>query len=143
MLLQLDIKLPYVLTKTRNESKRAETSQIDPLKIEKRPETIQNIKIGEICNFLLAFVFQTSSPNAQFWVFGTNKYQLSTLLMKFYMYPISNVQIWHWFSKILSPNSQIWHFGSKSINFPILMKFCLYRIPKMLISNLTYVFEKF
>ena len=33
------------------------------------------------------------------------------------------------------------HFGSKSIDVLILTKFCLYPIWKMLISNLTLVFE--
>ena len=38
-------------------------------KVDKRPEMIQNFKIGEIWNFLLAFNFQTLSPNAQYCVF--------------------------------------------------------------------------
>ena len=33
------------------------------------------------------------------------------------------------------------HFGPKSINFLILTKFCLYPILKVLISNLTLLFE--
>ena len=33
------------------------------------------------------------------------------------------------------------HFGQKSINFLILTKFCMYPILKVLISNLTFVFE--
>ena len=33
------------------------------------------------------------------------------------------------------------HFGPKSINFPILTKFCLNPILTMLISNLIFVFE--
>ena len=44
-----------VLTKTRNETKRAETSQNEP----KPAET------GEVWNFLIAFVFQISNPNDQ------------------------------------------------------------------------------
>ena len=59
-----------VLTKIRNEPKQPETSQSDPKKIVKQPETSQIFKIGEIRNFILAFVFQTSSPNPQIWVFG-------------------------------------------------------------------------
>ena len=49
-----------VLTKTRNEPKRAETSQNEP----KPAKTTQNFEIGEICNFLLVFVSQISCPNA-------------------------------------------------------------------------------
>ena len=33
------------------------------------------------------------------------------------------------------------YFGPKSINFVILSKFCLYPISKVLISNLTFLFE--
>ena len=64
-----------VLTKTQNWPKRAETRQKEPKpakttkKIAKRPETTQNFKTGEIWNFLLAFVFQISSKNAQIWPF--------------------------------------------------------------------------
>ena len=35
------------------------------------------------------------------------------------------------------------HFRSKSINFTILAKFCMYLISNVLISNLTFVFENF
>ena len=56
-----------VFTKIRNqnEPKRAEISRNDPRKIAKQPKTTKNFKIEEIWNFLLAFVFQISSPNAQ------------------------------------------------------------------------------
>ena len=56
---------------SQNDLKLAETSRNDPKptettqKIAKRPETIQNFEIGEIWNFLLAFAFQISSPNAK------------------------------------------------------------------------------
>ena len=39
--------------------------------------------------------------------------------------------------------SKFGRFGSKSINFLILTKFCVYSISKILISNLTFVFERF
>ena len=42
-----------------------------------------------------------------------------------------------------SQSVQIWAFWVKSINFLILTKFCLYSISKILISNLTFVFESF
>ena len=35
------------------------------------------------------------------------------------------------------------HFGSKSINFLILTKFCMYPISKVLTSNPTFVFKNF
>ena len=57
-----------VLTKTRKDPKRAETSRNHPKgpkKISKRLETTQNLKIEEIWNLTLAFAFQISSPNAQ------------------------------------------------------------------------------
>ena len=76
-----------VLTKTWNKPKQAETSQNEPKpaettqnqtkrpkkKIVERPEITQNFKIEEICNFLLAFDFQTSSSNAQIWIFWAKK----------------------------------------------------------------------
>ena len=55
-----------ILTKTGNELKRPETSQNDPKLAEitkKNCKMIQNYKIGEMRNFLLPFIFQTSSPN--------------------------------------------------------------------------------
>ena len=111
-----------VLTKTRNEPKRPETSQNElkpaetsqnnpspaemtppfPKKNVKRSKTTQNFKIGEICNFLLAFVFQISTQKPKFG-----------------------------------------HFGPKSINFLILTKFRMYSILDMLISNLSFVFENY
>ena len=36
-----------------------------PKKVAKQPEITRNLKIGEIRIFLLAFIFQTSSPNAE------------------------------------------------------------------------------
>ena len=50
---------------TRNQQKLAETSRNDPQKIPKQAETTQNFEIGEIWNFLLVFVLQISSSNAQ------------------------------------------------------------------------------
>ena len=40
-------------------------TQNDPDKIAKQPTTTQNFEIGEVRNFLLVFVLQISSPNAQ------------------------------------------------------------------------------
>ena len=64
------------LTKTQNKPKQLETTQNQPKrpkKIAKQPETTQSFKIGEIWNFLLAFIFKTSSPNAQIWAFWAKK----------------------------------------------------------------------
>ena len=64
-------KYPERAKTTWNQPKLAETRRNDPKptettqKIAKRPETIQNFEIGEIWNFLLAFAFQISSPNAK------------------------------------------------------------------------------
>ena len=86
----------------------------------KRPETTQCYKNGEIWNFLLASIFQTSSPNAQIWVFSAKQS----------------------FNKILPvPYFEFGHFVSKSINFLILAKFRMYPTSNVLISNLTFVFE--
>ena len=142
-LLQPNMKLPYILTKTQNESKRAETTRNDPLKICK---TTRNIKIGEICNFLVALLFQTSSPNDQIWVFFGQ--EISTVQS---FNEILHVPYFKWtdfkseigFQKVWVQIPKFWHFGSKIINFLILTKFCMYPIPKMLISNLTLVFENF
>ena len=40
--LELDIKLPYVLTETWNEPKRAETSQNEPKPAKTTPKRLQN-----------------------------------------------------------------------------------------------------
>ena len=86
-----------VLTKTRNKPKRPETSRNDAQKLAKRLETTQNFKIisknhFEIWNFVLAFVFQVSSPNAQIWVFWPKKCQLPNL-HETSLYAILNVLI--------------------------------------------------
>ena len=75
-----------VLTKTQNEPKQDETSRNDPKlpkTTSKNCKTTQNVKTGEIWNFLIAFVFQVLSPNAQIWVFWIKKFQLFNLLTKF------------------------------------------------------------
>ena len=78
------------LTKTRNETKRAETSQNQPKrpkKIAKRPETTQNFKIREVWHFLMAFVFQASSPNPKFGYFWSISINF-LIITKFCLYPI-------------------------------------------------------
>ena len=45
----------------------------------KRPEMTQNFNVGEIWSFLIAFAYQTSSPNAQIWGFWAKKHQLANL----------------------------------------------------------------
>ena len=53
---------------SQNELKPDKTSRSQPKqpkKITKRPEMILNFKIGEIWNFLLAFLSQILSPNTQ------------------------------------------------------------------------------
>ena len=52
----------------QNNTKTAKTIQ----KIVKQLKTTQNFKIGETLNFLIASVFQTSSPNAQMTLVLTN-----------------------------------------------------------------------
>ena len=47
------------------------------------------------------------------------------------------------FRKFLAQIPKFGHFGLKSINFLILMKFCMYTISNVLIANLTLAFEKF
>ena len=84
---------PKPVKTSRNHPKRSKTSRNDPRKIAKQPETTQNFEIGEIWNFLLVFVFRISCPNAQIQAFWAKKYQLSNLLTKFSVYPISKVLI--------------------------------------------------
>ena len=105
-----------------------------------KPETSQNknFKIGEIWNFLLAFVFHTLSPNVQIWVSWGKMCQISDLLTTFcctLCTVLSNLTL---LFKIQM--SKFWHFGSKSINLLILAKFWLYPILKVLISNLRFAF---
>ena len=123
---------------TRNQKKR-------PPKIVKQPETSQIFKIGEIWNFLLAFVFQTSSPNPQIWVFGPRSINFSIFHVACTLFRRLRFQIWHCFLKLRAQISKYWHFGSKCINFLNLTKFCLYPITKVLIFgfDLTLVFENF
>ena len=64
-----------VLTKTWNEPKQPETNQNDP----KPVETTQSFKIMAIWIFVLVFVFQILSANAQIWSFWTKQYWLSDL----------------------------------------------------------------
>ena len=101
------------LTKTWNEPKRLKTSWTDPKNIAKWPEVIQNFKIWEIWNFLLAFVSQISSSNPQIWVFWVKKYQLSNPFMKFFLYSIFKVLILH-LTLVFN------NFGHKSPNMGIL-----------------------
>ena len=58
---------------SQNELEPAERTQNQPKRppkqIVKRSETTQNLKIGEIWHFLLAFVFQILSPNVQILTF--------------------------------------------------------------------------
>ena len=85
---------------TRNQKKR-------PPKIVKQPETSQIFKIGEIWNFLLAFVFQTSSPNPQIWVFGPRSINIPCCLHPISKVVISNLAL---LFEVASPNAQIWAF---------------------------------
>ena len=98
--------------------------QNDPKKIPKRPETTQNFKIGEIWNFVLAFVFQILSPNAQIWAFWPKSIKL-LILTKFPMYLISEVLI----SNLLFVFKNI---EPKSLNLGILGQ-------RVLISNLNKI----
>ena len=137
----------------------------------KQPETTQHFKIGNP-NFLLALVFQTSSPNSWIWVFWASKYQISNLLTNFkidivfgklgaqiaakkhklsnlgQILPVSYFESTDFkcdigFWKFWAPIPKYGHFGSKNINFLILTKFCLYPISKVLISNLAFIFKDF
>ena len=80
----------FVLTETRKELKRPETSRNNwkPVKTTpqnvKRPETTRNFKIGKSRIFyqLSFFKFQAQMPK-----------QRSNLLMRFYLYPILKVLI--------------------------------------------------
>ena len=119
-----------VLTKIRNEPKQPETSQSDPKKIVKQPETSQIFKIGEIRNFLLAFVFQTSSPNPQIWVFEPRSINFLIFHVACTLFRRWWFQIWHCFSKLRAQMPKFGHFESKHIKFLTLTKFrrCLFQI---------------
>ena len=133
------------LTGTWKEPKRAETTQNQPKRLQKaakQPETTQSFKIGKIWNFLLAFVFQTSSPNAQICVFWVKKYQLShlnkTLPVSYFEGADFKSDIC--FRKLRTQIPKFEHCGPKSIKFLILTKFCLNAILDVLISKLTFTF---
>ena len=176
-----------MVTKIQKEPKRPAISQNDL----KKCETIRNDPIlqnWELWIFLLVFVFQISTPNAQIWAFWDKKYWLFNLTktshvhqfecadFKFVIcfwkfraqisklehfgpkkYEISNLnEISHVsyfegayfkfdirFWKCWAQMPKSGHLGPKSINVLILIKFCLYPILKILISNLTMVFENF
>ena len=66
--------------------------------------------------------------------------------MEFYLYPYfegvdfkSDIR----FQKFWAEIPKFGHVGPKGINLLILTKFCKYPILKVLILNLTFVFEKF
>ena len=116
--------LIFVLIKTRNKPKRkkpdkTKLNQPEPPETTskncERTRTTQNFKFGEIWNFLVAFVFQISGPNAQIWVFCVKKNQFSNLFAKFYLDSFSKVLISNLtlVSKISSSNAQIWAFWVK------------------------------
>ena len=46
----------------------------------------------------------------------------------------------NFFRKFWAQTTKFEHFGPKSVNFLILTKFCLYAIPKVLVSNLPFAF---
>ena len=99
----------------------------------------------EIWNFLLAFVFQALSPNAQIWVFLAKKCQISNLLTKFclfFCFEGADFKSDIVFRKFRTQMPKFGHFESKSINFLILVKFRMYPISNVLISDITLVFEK-
>ena len=93
----------------------------------------------------MAFVFQASSPNAQIWVFLVNKYQLSyhnkILPVPYIKDTDFKADIGFW--KFWAQMPKFGDFGPKSINLLILIKLCLYPILKVLMSNLTLVFQNF
>ena len=105
----------------------------------------QNFKIGKIWNFLRAFGYQTSSPNAQMWVFGQRSINFLICKWNFArtLFWRSWFQIWHSFLKILSPSAQFTAFCLKNYQFLILTIICWYIISKVLISNRKFVFEYF
>ena len=120
---------------------RTETSQNKA----KPAEMTQNFKIGEIWNFLLAFVFYILCPNVQIWIFWAKKYGRSNLNEILHVPYFECVDftfvICFWKSRTQFP--KFGHFEPKSINFLILTKVCLYPISEVLISNLTFAFENF
>ena len=132
------------LTKTGNESKRPETtkaSQNDPKTMERN----QNFKIRKIWNFLLVFVCQILSPDAQMWVFLPKKYRLFNVSK---ILPVSYFAGTNSKSDIclrifLAQVFQFGHFRRKGIKLLILTKYCTYHILKVLISNLSFVFRTF
>ena len=91
------------------------TSQNDPRKIAKRPKTIQNFEIREICNFVLVFVLQISSQMSKFRPLGPKSinFLIFQQNLTFTLFRRCWSQIWHLFSKILSPNAQFWAFWVK------------------------------
>ena len=116
--------LIFVLIKTRNRPKRkkpdkTKLNQPEPPETTSKncetTRTTQNFKFGEIWNFLVAFVFQISGPNAQIWVFCVKKNQFSNLFAKFYLDSFSKVLISNLtlVSKISSSNAQKWAFWVK------------------------------
>ena len=84
-----------IIEKVKNK-KRTFRQKCDILAYILKPRTSQNepkpVEI-RIRIFLLAFIFQTSSPNAEIWVFWAKKFQFSNLLTKFYLHPISKMLI--------------------------------------------------
>ena len=92
--------------------------------------------------YLVSKIF---SPNSQIWAFWAKKSQLSNLNEMWHLpyFKSANFKSGICFRKFRAKIPKSVHVGPKSIHFLILTKFYLYPISKVLISNLTFVFEKF
>ena len=99
----------------------------------KRPETTQNFEIREIKFLAQMSKFRSFGPKSiNFLIFQHVPYFESADLKSGICFP-----------KFWAQMPNFGHSGSKSINFLILTKFPLYPVSKVLISNLTFVFQDF
>ena len=132
---------------SRRQSKQAEISRNDRKK--KRSETTQNdanFKNWGNLEFSTSFGFSNFEPKCP--NLGILGKEVSTFESFNKILPVPYFEGADFksdicFQKFLAQIPKFKNFGPKAITFLILMKFCLYAISKVLISNLTLVFEKF
>ena len=122
---ELPLRLLPMLTKTQNDPKSAKTNRNKP----KRPKKIA--KQSKVKLTAQMPKFGCFGPRSINFLFFQGNFACSLFRMCWF-------QVWHWFWKFLEQIPGYGHFLSKSINFLILTKFCLYPISKALISNLTF-----
>ena len=133
---------------SRSQSKQAEISRNDRKK-KKKSETSQNdanFKNWGNLEFSTSFGFsnfESKYPNVGILGKEVSTFESFNKILPVTYFEGADFKSDICFQKFLAQIPKYKNFGPKTITLLILMKFCLYAISKVLISNLTLVFEKF